>query len=318
MEKVSIIVPMYNVEQYVEKCLNSLINQTFEDIKIYAISDGSPDNSINIAKKVAEKDKRIVCIEKENGGYGSVLEYAISKIKSKYFCICDPDDWMEENAIEILYNSIEEHSCDLAVGNLYDYYQDGTKKEKNVVNNCNPNQVYEAGNLINFALAGVSPHSKLYKTTIAKKILFPHKISYTDTVLYLVYLSNINSAIFIDRPLSYHFIDRDGNSNADLLSFSMKAFNQLITIYESIFTQVDVNSKDYNYIVFALYKKLNYLRQNIKFLNIEEKKEARKRLKYLSKKILINKKDLSKNINDKNLFKKYLKRLRLYLFEYLI
>lgn len=318
MEKVSIIVPMYNVEQYVEKCLRSLTNQTFKEIKIYAISDGSPDNSIQVAQKIAKEDDRIVCIEKENGGYGSVLEFAIGKIKSKYFCICDPDDWLEENAIEKLYDSIEKNDCDIAVGNLYDYYKDGTKKKKKVIKNCIAGKVYESSNLLDFALAGVSPHSKLYKTNIAKKITFPHKISYTDTILYLVYLSFVNDAVFIDEALSYHFIDRDGNSNADLISFSMKAFNQLCTIYESIFKQINKNSKNYDHIIYALYKKLNYLRQNIKYLNRDEKKVAKAKLKSLSAKILIEKKAIAKNIKDSNFLVKYLKIVRLYLFEYLI
>ena len=85
MARVSIIVPIYNVEKYVEKCLQSLLRQTFKDIEIWAISDGSPDNSIEIIKKYSKKDKRIKCVEKENGGYGSVLEYAIKKINTEYF-----------------------------------------------------------------------------------------------------------------------------------------------------------------------------------------------------------------------------------------
>lgn len=318
MEKVSIIVPMYNVDQYVEKCLRSLTSQTFRDIKIYAISDGSPDNSIQVAQKIAKEDNRIVCIEKENGGYGSVLEFAINKIKSKYFCICDPDDWLEENAIEVLYDSIKSNDCDLVVGNLYDYYKDGTKTKKTVVKNCVAGKVYESGKLLNFALAGVSPHSKLYKTSIAKKIIFPHKISYTDTILYLVYLSYIDNAVFIDEALSYHFLDRDGNSNADLISFSMRTFEQLNVIYDSIFTQIDYKSKDYNHIIYALYKKLNYLRQKIKYLDYDERKKAKSKLKALSRKILTDKKEVAKNINDSNVIVRFIKRIRLYLFECLI
>ena len=101
MAKVTIVVPIYNVEKYLPKCLDSLISQTFKDIEIWAISDGSPDNSVKIIKEYEKKDKRVKCIEKENGGYGSVLEYAIKNIKTKYFLICDPDDWISEDAIEV-------------------------------------------------------------------------------------------------------------------------------------------------------------------------------------------------------------------------
>ena len=97
MSKVSIIVPIYNVEKYVSKCLDSLTRQTFSDIEILAVSDGSPDNSKEIVLKYAEKDKRVKFIEKENGGYGSVLETAIARIESEYFMVCDPDDWLSDD-----------------------------------------------------------------------------------------------------------------------------------------------------------------------------------------------------------------------------
>lgn len=129
MAKVSIIVPIYNVEKYLPKCLDSLINQTFKDIEIWAISDGSPDNSVSIIKKYAKKDKRVKCIEKENGGYGSVLEYAIKNIKTEYFLICDPDDWLREDAVEVLYNTANNKKVDLVVGSKYLVYNDNSEEK---------------------------------------------------------------------------------------------------------------------------------------------------------------------------------------------
>ena len=101
--KVSIIVPIYNVEEYISKCLTSLENQTFKNIEIWAVSDGSPDNSAQIVKRYQKKFDNIKLIEKENGGYGSVLEYCINNIKTEYFLICDPDDWLSDDCIEVLY-----------------------------------------------------------------------------------------------------------------------------------------------------------------------------------------------------------------------
>ena len=93
--KVTIIVPIYNVEKYIEKCLRSLLAQSFSEFEVWAIDDGSPDNSSDIVKEFCKKDSRIKLIQKENGGYGSVLEYAIKRIETEYFLICDPDDWLE-------------------------------------------------------------------------------------------------------------------------------------------------------------------------------------------------------------------------------
>lgn len=99
MANVTVLVPMYNVEKYVSKCLDSLISQTYKDIEIWAVNDGSPDNSRNIVLDYAAKDSRVKLIDKENGGYGSVLQMGIKKIKSPYFLVCDPDDWLEPTAI---------------------------------------------------------------------------------------------------------------------------------------------------------------------------------------------------------------------------
>ena len=133
MAKVTIVVPIYNVEKYLPKCLDSLISQTFKDIEIWAISDGSPDNSVKIIKEYEKKDKRVKCIEKENGGYGSVLEYAIKNIKTKYFLICDPDDWISEDAIEVLYGAAEDNKLDFVRAAYYDVYSDNNEKSLGMV-----------------------------------------------------------------------------------------------------------------------------------------------------------------------------------------
>lgn len=221
MAKVSIIVPIYNVEKYLSKCLDSLITQTFKDIEIWAISDGSPDNSVSIIKEYADKDSRIKCIEKENGGYGSVLEYAIQNITTEYFLICDPDDWLAEDAIETLYKAADTYKLDFVRGAYYnvfsndgeEVYQDGMTYPN--VFKPEANKVYtENTNL--FLFMSDSPHAKLYKTKLAKHIKFPHKVSYTDGILYKLYIPVIKSAMYIDKPLAYYLVDREGNTVTDV------------------------------------------------------------------------------------------------------
>lgn len=98
MPKVSVIVPFYNVENYIEKCIKSLINQTLEDIEIILVNDGSKDNSINIAKKYAEKyPEKIVYLEKENGGLGDARNYGIPYAKGEYIAFVDSDDYVEKD-----------------------------------------------------------------------------------------------------------------------------------------------------------------------------------------------------------------------------
>lgn len=247
MAKVSIIVPIYNVEQYLPKCLDSLISQTFKDIEIWAVSDGSPDNSVSIIKEYAKKDKRVKCIEKENGGYGSVLEYAISKIKSEYFLICDPDDWLAKDAIETLYNAATKYKVDLVYGSYYYVYSDNYKEEytrgANLKGLFNPNsnKVYKGEDKNMFLFLTPSPHAKLYKTSLAQGIEFPHKVSFTDLLLYVLYLSKAKSIVHIDKGLAYYLVDRAGNSMTDVKPRIADYYN---TVFKSIWSQYELTIKN--------------------------------------------------------------------------
>lgn len=243
--KVSIIVPIYNVEKYVEKCLESLLNQTFKEIEIWAISDGSPDNSINIVKKYSEKDKRVKCIEKENGGYGSVLEYAISKIETPYFLICDPDDWIKNDAIEKLYNIAVKNDVDFVRAGYYKVFSDnGTEIYNSGVlyeNIYSPvmNAVY-TDDLIKLLFLSESPHAKLYKTDLAKNIKFPKKVSFTDGVLYKLYIPKIKSAYILEDGLAFYLIDREGNTVTDV---KPKIIDQHYVVFKSIMEQYEKYDK---------------------------------------------------------------------------
>lgn len=279
--KVSIIVPIYNVEQYVGKCLESLTKQTFKDIEIWAISDGSPDNSVKIVKEYAKKDKRIKCIEKENGGYGSVLEYAIKNITTDYFLVCDPDDWLSNDAIEVLYNNAEKHKLDITFGSYYYVYSNDNEEEytngacfKHVFTPTS-NKVYKGDDVYKFAFLTPSPHAKLYRTKIAKNIEFPHKISFTDYILYIVSLMNSKKVMHIDKGLAYYLIDREGNSMTDtkpkIGDFHYKVFTSIIEQYKK---QPDINFESFYY---RMYLHFIFINSEItKIKNHKDYKEKRK------------------------------------------
>jgi len=112
---VSIIVPIYKVEPYLEKCLNTLTNQTYQNIEIVLVDDGSPDNCPKICDEWAEKDKRIKVIHKQNGGLMAAWMDGVKVATGKYVQFTDSDDYIELNTIEKLYNSIKENDADLAM-----------------------------------------------------------------------------------------------------------------------------------------------------------------------------------------------------------
>ena len=114
MPKVSIIVPVYNVEKYLKQALESAVNQTLNDIEIICIDDCSTDNSLNILKEYQLKDKRIKVIEqKENKGQGVARNLALDIAEGEYIMFLDPDDWLELNACEIAYNQISRNKNDI-------------------------------------------------------------------------------------------------------------------------------------------------------------------------------------------------------------
>ncbi len=114
MVKVSIILPIYNVERYLPKCLDSLTAQTLEDIEIICVNDGSTDNTLQILQQYAAKDKRIKIINQANAGPGVARNNGIAAAKGEYIAFVDPDDWVEIEAYEELYQIIKKENADMA------------------------------------------------------------------------------------------------------------------------------------------------------------------------------------------------------------
>ena len=119
MPKVSIIVPVYNMERYLGKCLDALTKQTLSDIEIVAVNDGSTDSSPNILRTYAEKDPRIRIIDKPNSGYGASMNRGIDEARGEYVGIVEPDDYPDLVMFDKLYKAAKKHNCDLIKCNYY-------------------------------------------------------------------------------------------------------------------------------------------------------------------------------------------------------
>lgn len=128
MPKVSIIVPVYNVEKYLRKCIDSLINQTLNDIEIICINDGSTDKSLKILKEYKNKDSRIILLNQENSGQSVARNRGIEIAKGEYLGFVDPDDWIDLDYYEKLYNAASTNNTDIAVGEIIRVT--GIKKKK--------------------------------------------------------------------------------------------------------------------------------------------------------------------------------------------
>ena len=111
--KISVIVPVYNVERYLRKCLDSIIAQTFSDWECICVDDGSPDNSGKILDEYAAKDKRFVIIHKENGGVSSARNAGLDMARGEYITFCDSDDWIEKETYEVAYMNAKKNNADI-------------------------------------------------------------------------------------------------------------------------------------------------------------------------------------------------------------
>jgi glycosyltransferase involved in cell wall biosynthesis len=223
MNKVSIIVPTYNVEAYIQKCLDSLVNQSSKDFVAYIINDGSPANEIAIVEPYAIKYPFIKSITKPNGGYGSVLNKALEIVETPYFLICDPDDYLREDAVESLIKLMEMKEVDLVIGAKQLVYSDNEEMRYDSSFNASfaqlkNNTVYESDDEAFEQLFFVepSPHAKLYKTEMVKKIKFPEKVSYTDNLLYYMCLLQSKKVVYTSEAYAYYLINREGNTRTDL------------------------------------------------------------------------------------------------------
>ncbi|MCI5773026.1 MAG: glycosyltransferase family 2 protein [Erysipelotrichaceae bacterium] len=242
MAKITVVVPIYNVEKYLRKCFDSLLEQTFDDFVVMAVNDGSPDDSQTIIDEYVNKyPQKIIGIKKPNGGYGSVLQMAIARMESEYFLVCDPDDYLAKDALAHLYQLASIGDCDLVIG-AKNYIYDGSDRvdydlayNKHYVH-LDVNKVYKRGSerFGDLLFVDPSPHSKLYRQKLAANIKFPTKVGYTDNLLFYVSLLNSNNVIYTDQACAYYLIDRPGNSMSDV---SPKAIDGNILVFKNVISQ---------------------------------------------------------------------------------
>lgn len=121
MVKISVIVPVYNVEPYLPQCLDSLIEQTFNDIEIICVNDGSTDGSLDVLNHYAAKDSRIKVIDKPNGGVSSARNCGLDAAQGEYVSFVDGDDWLKRNAYEEIISAVDKRNVDMAVFGYYEY-----------------------------------------------------------------------------------------------------------------------------------------------------------------------------------------------------
>lgn len=216
MAKVSVIVPIYNVEQYLAKCIDSLLNQTLEDIEIILVDDGATDSSPKICDTYALKDNRIKVIHKSNGGLSDARNVGLEVTKGEYIAFLDSDDWVEPNFYEYLYKLIKREQADIAQCDYIEAYSHDAKIDFNEIIKENVHTGIEALYLLHGEeyVKTVVVWNKIYKRKLFKSIRFPKgKIHEDEATTYKV-LHQASKVVNSNLPMVY-YRQREGSIMAE-------------------------------------------------------------------------------------------------------
>ncbi|MCI9112271.1 MAG: glycosyltransferase [Eubacterium sp.] len=222
MPKVSLIVPTYNVEQYLVECMESITNQTLEDIEVICINDGSTDGSLSILQSYADKDKRIIIVDKENGGYGIGMNIGLEMATGEYIGIVEPDDFVPVNMFGNLYDIAKGNNLDFVKADFYRFeratngdmfltYNHLSKKEEDYNVVFNPSETPEAIRWI------MNTWSGIYKREFLNKWNIRHNetpgASFQDNGFWFQTFVFATRAMIIDKP---YYMNRRDNPNSSV------------------------------------------------------------------------------------------------------
>lgn len=232
MKKISVIVPIYNTEKYLSRCIESLINQTYKNLEIILVNDGSTDNSLDVCYTFAKKDKRIKVYNKDNGGQSSARNLALEKMTGDFIGFVDSDDWIALDTYEYLIKLINENSADIAfVERVY------TQGSINIINNNICQKIYEQEKIIeeylNYGMktGNYGLPNYLYKKDLFEGIHFPDGRICEDIVTNYKLMKKANKLVKSNKICYYYFQD---NRSTTRNKFSKRDFDLVFACDELI------------------------------------------------------------------------------------
>lgn len=256
--KISIIVPVYGVEKYIKKCMESIIHQTFTDFECLIVNDGTPDNSINIAKDVVGNDPRFIFIEKENGGQGSARNLGIDLAKGTYLAFIDSDDYVDLNFLELMYDKITLENSDVCVCNVACVDQDNNVMA--TINNNIPWYYQRNDYFLSYRSITSFMCDKLFHKSVFSTIRFDTSLR-THEDIYIVFEALYKKNItYVNKPL-YRYLQRAGSTSKSLhpstFNNRVKIKNKYIDFYHAN------NLSNYDYLTYT------YLRSFVFYMSVE-------------------------------------------------
>ncbi len=234
---ISVIVPVYNVEKYIERCIESILGQTFTDFELIIVNDGSTDKSGEICDRYSNNDPRIRIIHKENGGLSDARNAGIEAANGEYIGFIDSDDYIDTDMYELLYQNICRENADISTCGIYDCYPDKTVTQE--VNSSD--FTVDGSEAVRLALESqfmpLFAWNKLYKRSLFDSIRFPVGKIYEDAFV-MIKLMGASRRVSISMKPKYYYIHREN-------SITTRAFRNsdldVVEAHENNFSYIEAN-----------------------------------------------------------------------------
>lgn len=233
---ISVIIPVYNVQKYLDKCVKSIVNQTYKNLEIILVDDGSTDSSGQLCDTWATIDSRIVVIHKPNGGLSDARNVGIEISHGKFYSFVDSDDFLENSSIEVMYTTMIENNCQIAVCNMLRVYKNGDinifYKPSDEIKILKGQERFET-------LKQPSVCNKLFLSSLFNDVKFPKGKYYEDTFVYHVLAYN-SEKIALTGYDGYYYFYRD-NSILGQFNFTDRYFDMAEAIYNRMIFLMEHN-----------------------------------------------------------------------------
>ena len=237
---VSVIIPVYNVEKYLKKCADSVLNQTYRNLDIILVDDGSTDLSGKMCDELGIDDKRVTVIHKQNGGLSDARNAGLNVARGEYYAFVDSDDYISSDMIEIMVNSARENSCEIAICNMVKFSESG--ESALFYHPVAQKQILLGENRFK-TLKQPSVCNKLFKASLFQNIRFPKGKYYEDTFVYHELLYRAKSVVLTGSN-SYWYLERS-DSIVGSPKYTSRYFDFIEAVWKRAEFLIENNVKSY-------------------------------------------------------------------------
>lgn len=209
---ISIIIPVYNVEPYLQQCVDSVLKQSYKNIEVFLVDDGSKDRSPELCDKYAQQDARIKVIHKENGGQGDARNKALDIAEGEYITFVDSDDYLDDNYVQYLFDLLQHNNADISICETYVFFDDKIKQDYNTNESIEVMSSFEALKRLLLKKGLIAaPWCKMYRKEVFKDVRYPGGCYYEDlAVIHKLFLNS--KSVVVSQKKTYFYRQRQNST----------------------------------------------------------------------------------------------------------